>query len=447
MPQNETDTATGQLESDSVFLDKCFFPNPLGYITRKLTKRRRTTRIPKSASTPLIPSEATPPIDNTSSSPTTVLDLATSKLTNPSCPPPISAAINEFHSLTGITDNPILTSSTISPQHAPQCTFESSRFQAENGDPIPIPLPASNLANRIVYGPEISSACEANTKLSCLQQEYTGRLDHSVHLHKSELASIIRSAITDVIPEPGLTAPEHIGERALSYKHFHTPGPPSSVEPLALDERERDLSHYKIPISSGRNGDMGSEENSIQYHIDKKTDDGTETKETWSLPTSNHTASALQQYPQSQDLHSNGWISVAPSLSTSPMITTSSSQGHGWSTSAASGLMQDPALSTSTSVEEEGIFTSGVLMGTQELPLGGGNKPGLMTLAKWKWKSIRSKSEEETVSNNKFDSGVNQVELDLSTARGGDDSLCRGRSCSSKVSFRVRSVTFPCPIL
>jgi hypothetical protein len=285
-----------------------------------------------------------------------------------------------------------------------------------------------------VYGPGISSACEANALL-CLPQEYTSRLDNSVHL---KIASNILAAISDTIPEPGFPAPEHISERSLSSQHFHPPGPSSSVEPLILDERERYVettrrsSHYEIPIASGRSGDMDSEE---KNHIDRKTDEGTENLP---LPTFNHSASGLQQYPQSQDLHNNGPISVASSLSTSPMITTSSSQGHGWSSSASSGHTQAPALSPSTSVEEEGIVggnTAGVVMGRQELPLGAGSKPGLLSLAKWKWKRIRSKSEEETVANNKSNTGVNQVEVRLSTSRGGGDILSRGRSRSSKVSF------------
>jgi len=207
-------------------------------------------------------------------------------------------------------------------------------------------------------------------------------------------------------------------------------------------------SHYEpavIPTVSRSGGDMDPEETSNQYHNaieHRTTDDGTKNKEILLPPSLN----------QCQDLHSNGWICVAPSLSTSPMITTlGSSQGHGWSSSASSRELHTPdrALSPSTSIEEEGIVggnTAGVVMGTQGLPLGVGSKPvgsSLMSLAKWKWKrGLYSKSEEETVTNNKSEPGVNQ-ESDFSTAHDGDG-FSRGMPPSPEVSFRVPIVTFPC---
>jgi len=199
------------------------------------------------------------------------------------------------------------------------------------------------------------------------------------------------------------------------------------------------------PIVSRPGDDMDPEQTSNQYHNaigHRTTDDGTKNKEILLLPSLN----------QCQDLHSNGWICVAPSLSSSPMITTpGSSQGHGWSASASSGELHTPdrALSPSISIEEEGIVegnTPGVVMGTQGLPLGVDSKPlgsSLMSLAKWKWKKgLYSKSEEETVANNKSESGVNQ-ESDFSTARGDGDGFSRGMR-SPEVSFRVQGVTFPC---
>lgn len=176
MPSNAINTATGQSQAN--FFSSLFCSNPLGFISRKLTKLSRTTRFPNSASTPLIPSEATPTINtlpNSFAASMMVPNYGASKSIPvcstpiPALPPPTLIAIDDFHSVACVADN-IPASSTVSVQPTFQC------FQAEISDPAFVPSPVSDVAIPIAHVPNTSSAFEANGEFPQLPQGPVGRL-------------------------------------------------------------------------------------------------------------------------------------------------------------------------------------------------------------------------------------------------------------------------------
>lgn len=111
--------------------------------------------------------------------------------------------------------------------------------------------------------------------------------------------------------------------------------------------------------------------------------------------------------------------------------------------------MQDRYLNSSESVEQEGIVGGqnvAYVLETKEVSPEVSSKPvgsSLRSLTKWKWKKGRYPlNEEETFANNRFDPGVIQVELELSTARGDGSGLSREKS-RSEVRFRVQGIILP----
>lgn len=347
------------------------------------------------------PSSSTTPM--TGSNPSASKSTSMPPSPKPSCIPAIPPAIDDFRSVTPVTDNPILASGAVPPQHAPQ-TFQYSCRQAENGDLVPIPSLVSNLVI-----PEISAACEANGVFQ-LPQEPTGRLNKSV---QPELASIIPADSTDKVSE---SPAEPTSECALSFQHSQHFG----FEPLAFYMGETDVEARKRSETRHSQVDATSMP-SVTDKEDRTNDNRTENQEL-----RDHLAffvSALQHHPLQ---------SIAlPSPSTPLMVTTSTSHDHRCTpTPAASG--EEGAI-----VREDPV--ADVL--EPQVSLGPTNKSTgstFMSLAKWKWRKCRrSMDEEEALVNDKSDPGVVQE----SRSSNGDRLSRTDGVCSREVNCELISST------